>query len=324
MNKDWLDFLTSHHGTVSEFGDIQSPDPNALNNTISALSNLAILKITGDDASQFLQGQLTCNINDLNEKNSFFSAFCNAKGRVITSLLILKNNNDFLIVLPKRLLDKVCKKLQMYILRSDVQINDMSDTFCLLGINTESNHETVDFTVDNSDAITLKLPGHHSRLLVIVASTQANIFWSKQIQEQNLTPCSSTIWDYQDISAGIPWLSQESSEQYIPQMLNIDKLGGISFNKGCYTGQEIVARTHYLGKSKRELFLAECDRSANIALGTQLLSDESSPSTAKILSIQSNINYHRFLLVMPSADAELKNLTLNNENQDKINIINFQ
>ena len=92
MNIDWIDFLKSNNATISENLEIQFPKKQqAATNSITALAHLAIIKITGKDAAQFLQGQLTCNVNDLTDSNSFFAAFCNAKGRAISTLLILKN-----------------------------------------------------------------------------------------------------------------------------------------------------------------------------------------------------------------------------------------
>jgi len=321
MNTDWIEFLEKNSAIQTE--------SNQETETICALSNLAILKVSGKDSSQFLQGQLACNINDLTNNNSFFSVFCNAKGRAITTLLILKSEEGYLLVLPHQLIEKVSQKLRMYILRSDVQINDMSETHCLMGLTTNTptlltSLPETDFAVSQQPELAIKLPSLTSRYLIIATISQATSFWSQLTDKHNISPCSSQKWDYQDISAGIPWLTLTSSEVYIPQMLNIDKLGGISFNKGCYTGQEIIARTHYLGKAKRALFIAECDINTNVDTDTQLMIDETTSSNSQILSIQTNGQHKKLLIVMPTSDAELKNLTLNNSNQDKISIIDFQ
>ena len=153
---------------------------------------------------------------------------------------------------------------------------------------------------------------------------QAITHWTQLTQEQDFIITNSTHWNYQDISAGIPWLTLTSSEEYIPQMLNIDKLGGISFNKGCYTGQEIIARTHYLGKAKRELFLAECEITAMLGSESKIISSQIQNLSGKIISFQNNQQKIRLLAVIPSANAELKTLQLNNLDQTRINIIDFQ
>ena len=329
MNIDWIDFLKSNNAAISDNLKIQFPTKQqAATNSITALAHLAIIKITGKDAAQFLQGQLTCNVNDLTDSNSFFAAFCNAKGRAISTLLILKNADEFLVVLPVELVEKVSNKLKMYILRADVQLHDVSNKFCLIGINTDNAELLASFPKDsfamtNGSEITIKFPVNN-RYLIISPVDHAPTLWTRLTTDHGLIACNSDSWLYQDISSGIPWLTQASSEQYIPQMLNIDKLGGISFKKGCYTGQEIIARTHFLGKAKRELFLAECNSDTILDEKTHIMTDESEKAIGHILAFQSNNQNHRILVVLPIADVNLKNLILNNSNQAKISIINFQ
>jgi len=330
MNADWIDFLKSNNASFLENAEISfTNNQQNKTNTIAALAHFSILKVTGSDATSFLQGQLTCDINELSKNNSFFAAFCNAKGQTICTLLILKNNNDFLIVLPSDLIEKVTQKLQMYIMRSDVQIINRTDEFCITGLNTEkpstlSTLPESDFAVSHAKQIFIKLPLHSNRYLVICRPQDMISLCSDLINEFDFNFCNSNIWVDQDISAGIPWLSEASSEKYIPQMLNIDKLGGISFTKGCYTGQEIIARTHYLGKSKRALFLTLCNNTEDIRVGTPIFINDSEQTIGKVLSLQSNHQQTKMLTILQSTDIELKNLILNNSNQDKINIIDFQ
>lgn len=329
MNLAWVTFLKSNNTFFPE--NLTNPLPDSLKNNdhlITALPHLATLQITGSDANTFLQGQLSCDINELTESKSFFTAFCNAKGRTISTLLVIKRTNDFILLLPTELLEKVSKKLQMYIMRSDVQLKNMQDDLCLIGTNTTNTFPDFpqeNFTVSHKNgAIFIKLPFGINRCLIISPASEAISLWKDLTSDSGLVPCHSSLWVEQDISAGIPWLSQKNSEEYIPQMLNIDKLGGISYTKGCYTGQEIIARTHYLGKAKRELFLACCKKPATINIDTQIITDTNEQIVGKVLSLQSN-NYHtKMLVVMHSADTELKNLILNNSNQDKINIMDFQ
>ncbi|MFK5949449.1 MAG: folate-binding protein [Methylococcales bacterium] len=329
MNLTWVTFLKSNNRFFPE--NSTKPLTDSLENNdhlIAALPHLATLQVTGLDANTFLQGQLSCDINELTESKSFFAAFCNAKGRTISTLLIIKRTHDFILLLPVELLEKVSKKLQMYIMRSDVQLNNMQDELCLIGINSTNTFPEFpqeNFAVSHKNgAILIKLPLRDNRHLIISPASEAISLWKGLTSNSALVPCHSSLWVEQDISAGIPWLNQENSEEYIPQMLNIDKLGGISYTKGCYTGQEIIARTHYLGKAKRELFLAYCKKAAIISIGTQIITDTNEQIVGKVLSLQSN-NYHtKMLVVMHSADTELKNLILNNSNQDKINIIDFQ
>ncbi len=325
MNEDWVNFLKSNNAFPAE-------DP--INNktvghqTITALQHLAILKVTGADAATFLQGQLTCNINELTEQKACFTAFCNAKGRAISTLLIFKTSTGFLIILPQALISKVSQKLQMYIMRSAVKLEDVSNELCIMGVNTQqpdtlTSPLTEPFSIYQDKGIYIKFP-YHNRYLVISTPLQAIALWSDLTTKQAFIASTDSSWVEQDISAGIPWLTQESSEGYIPQMLNIDKLGGISFNKGCYTGQEIIARTHYLGKTKRELFLAYCDETNDITIDTPIMTDISEQIAGNILSLHSNGQQTKLLIVLRSTDLEAKNLILNNLNKDKLYLTDFQ
>jgi len=330
MNAEWIDFLKINNASVINDSEILFTDSqHAITDHIAAVPTLSILKITGADVAHFLQGQLTCNINDLSDSNSFFAAFCNAKGRTISTLLIVKNLDSYLLLIPLELIDVVSKKLQMYILRSDVQIQNVTNELCLLGITTTNNEllpnpPKIDFATNNSSEIVIKLPSNDLRYLIISSAKQAIILWTQLTQDKNVKAASSTSWNYQDISAGIAWLSLATTEEYIPQMLNIDKLGGISFNKGCYTGQEIIARTHYLGKTKRELFLAECEITAMLDSENKIFSEHKQDSLGKIISFQKYGQKLRFLIVIPVTAAELNGLKLDNQAQNKINILVFQ
>jgi folate-binding protein YgfZ len=329
MNIDWIDFLNSNGTTLTANSELQLQEKQAVStNSITALTDLSIIKITGKDASQFLQGQLTCNIKELIESNSYFTAFCNAKGRTISTLLILKIEDGFLCLLPDELVEKVITKLRMYILRSDVQLRDETDELCLLGLTTNNSDllpdlPKTDFAVSNHSEIIIKLPSTFSRYLIISPFLKAKSIWSS-LTRYNLSICHPNTWKYLDISAGLPWLTKNTSEEFIPQMLNIDKLGGLSFNKGCYTGQEIIARTHYLGKAKRELFLAECHITAMLESDIQIISSNTDKSIGKVLSIQCDGQKNRMLIVIPTTDAELSNLRLDNANKNIISIIDYQ
>jgi len=331
MNSDWLNFLKSNNAIFNEDSIPYTPiNQEKEHHTLAALTHLSTIKVTGSDAKSFLQGQLTCDINELTESKSFFAAFCSAKGRTISTLLVIKRSDDFLLVLPTELLKKVSQKLQMYIMRSDVQLQNMQDEYCLLGVNsltpdTFASTPQQDFDVQHkNDSTYIKFPLRDNRYLIISTVPQAILLWTNLTVNDALIPCSPSLWIEQDICAGIPWLSIENSEEYIPQMLNIDKLGGISFTKGCYTGQEIIARTHYLGKAKRELFLASCKNLSPITVDTPIITNINEQIIGKVLSLQSNGEQTNMLTVMQSTDTELKDLILNNSNQDKINIIDFQ
>ncbi len=315
MNPDWKDFLDTQKAVFLDDGSIQFTETeDSLDTGIFPVSQLAVLRVAGEDAEQFLQGQLTCNIKELNENNSFFAAFCNAKGRALTTLLVFKKNDEFWLILPAALREKVQKKLQMYVLRSRVQLTDASEELCITGLSLSKEQAgKADLPAENfarkDDFI--KLPG--SRYLVAADPETSIGHWAFWL-ENGIAPHDSRQWHYLDISSGIAWLDADSSEEYIPQMLNIDRLGGISFNKGCYTGQEVVARTHYLGKAKRALFVGEC--AANIEKDGHNVLNDNGETVGKIIDLESFGDMQIFLIIMQTVASENSNLKLDNENRD--------
>lgn len=286
-----------------------------LENRFFPLDHLTVLEVAGEDAGKFLQGQLTCNINELTTDKASFAAFCNAKGRVISTLMILKHNAVFQLILPASLLDKVKNKLQLYILRSKVQLHDQSQRVKLIGLT--SPHQVDDsglnddlMAISLSPVPTIRLPSSTPRYLCLVAQDTVTSF-TASLQQQGYSRGESNLWRYLDISSGIPWFELSQSELYTPQMLNIDKLGGISFNKGCYTGQEIVARTHFLGHSKRELVLAESDLVlADEMQQPDVLDMITSEKVGSILIKQSYQGKTRLLTVLQTVDAPAKHFIL--------------
>jgi len=284
----------------------------------------ATLKVTGSDAGRFLQGQLTCNIDELADNTASIAAFCNAKGRVISTLLIIKTETDYLVILPSSLADVVQKKLQMYILRSQVTIQVASD-LQMIGLTTEQTPSEMlaaerTFPCEACDGlIFVKMPSDKQRFLCIGS---AEALTTLPLQKIETASCEE--WQYQDISNGIPWFDISQSEQYIPQMINIDKLGGISFSKGCYTGQEIVARTHYLGKSKRQMHLGECNSPSPVDSALPALNPETNEKCGDILVSQTLGHATRLLLVLQSVDDTSKSIILGDVDRTAIRLLPFE
>lgn len=287
---------------------------SSINSRIFHLNYLAVIEVSGADSAKFLQGQLTCNINDLSDSQASIAAFCTAKGRVISSLIIIKTADGFCLLLPASLLDKVLKKLQMYVLRSAVKLVDQRQQWAVYGLQTQesANPEQPVFSVNQADFITIKLPSAVSRYLMI-----------KPIQSPvTVNQTSDDAWRYQDIVDGLPWFEFEQSEQYTPQMLNIDQLGGISFTKGCYTGQEIVARTHYLGKAKRSLFAAQSNQLLALPCdGCSVLDSQTQQTVGHVLTAQHYQQQTYLLIVLQVADVGSPSLVLDDQQHSVITLI---
>jgi folate-binding protein YgfZ len=288
---------------------------SSINSQIFNLDYLAVIEVSGADSAKFLQGQLTCNVNDLSDSQASIAAFCTAKGRVISSLIIIKTANGFCLLLPASLLDKVLKKLQMYVLRSAVKLVDQRQQWAVYGLQTQAsaNPEEPVFSVNQADFITIKLPSVLSRYLMI-----------RPIQSPSSVNQVSNddAWRYQDIVDGLPWFEFEQSEQYTPQMLNIDQLGGISFTKGCYTGQEIVARTHYLGKAKRSLFAGQSNQLLALPCeGFVVLDSQTQQTVGHVLTAQHYLQQTYLLIVLQVADVDSPSLVLDDQQRSVITLI---
>lgn len=252
MNPNWKNFLLANNADLLSDTHLHFPHSES-DLRLYPVAHLAVITISGIDAAQFLQGQITCNVHEITATQSSLGAMCTPKGRVISTFLLAKSGDDFLLILPVELLETVKKRLSMYVLRAKVTLTDSSDSLCLLGLTESSN--TAFLATEQQNGVVRVHFGNRS--LIIADEQNISRLWSESVA-QGYQASDSMHWLTLDILAGIPWLSTATSEEFIPQMLNLDKLGGISLTKGCYTGQEIVARTHYLGKAKRALFVAEC------------------------------------------------------------------
>ena len=204
-----------------------------------------IINVSGSDRVAFLQGQLTQNIALLCSSNIHFGALCSPKGRVIASCQLFATKETIHIILPSQMTDIVMQRLNLYKLRSDVFLekNNNAHSFCVQQQDNKS-------TVKNNDYL------ENSYVSRYLEKTSHREFFnylndSKSMIKASETHLNREQWQTARIANGIVDIVPEISEKYTPHMLNLDTLNGVSFNKGCYVGQEIVARTEYIGKVKR-------------------------------------------------------------------------
>lgn len=216
-----------------------------------ALPHLAILDVTGDDAQNFLHAQVPSDIRTLNAERAQISGWCTAKGRLLTTFVLWPIENGYRLVLAADVRDAIAKRLKMYVMRLKVQVTPATDVvYGLLYPGPALNNQTlptIDWQITHIDQLTaVRLDS--SRDLLTGPESELH-----PLVESNSTT-NPVAWMLSDIAQGFPLVTQATSEHYVPQMVNLDKLGGVSFKKGCYPGQEIVARTHYLGKIKRHMY----------------------------------------------------------------------
>jgi folate-binding protein YgfZ len=210
---------------------------------VADLSHNALLAVTGDDAAAFLQAQLTNDVAALDPGMAQWNGWCSAKGRLLATFLLVRRAEGFLLVLPAELAAPIAKRLAMFVLRSKVKIEDVSARYAQRGIIGTRAKPAPMRALEEDGAIVVGLePGRFIAFLPAGAAPAAN------------TPLET--WELASIRSGVPTIVAATQEAFVPQMANFDLVGGVSFKKGCYPGQEIVARTQYRGILKRRMALA--------------------------------------------------------------------
>jgi folate-binding protein YgfZ len=270
-NNDWREFqfiqgAVFNNETIASFGNIQNELLCTQNqNIICDLSHLDLLEISGDDAVTFLQGQVTNDVRLLNGSNAHFTGYCSPKGRLLALFFAFTYEHKLHLQLNHKLLEPISKRLKMYVMRSKVNISNVSDTVVKIGLNgndipellgsffTQIPSQSYESTSAES-ATLIRLTGKTPRFEIICSTERAKVIW--QTLKKQCKPVGRSCWEWLEIQAGIPDIYVQTQEEFVPQMVNLDLLNAINFKKGCYTGQEIVARTHYLGKVKRRTQLA--------------------------------------------------------------------
>lgn len=263
------------------------------------LSHLGLLKLSGEDARSFLQGQVSNDVNALDEKTAHLSAYCSSKGRMLALFLAYMQGDDLFLQFDSSMIDAVAKRLRMYVMRSKVTITDESSTWSRIGISGPDASSLVSNIVDTlpisvygaapfNDGLMVQLPSMagQQRYELLIPTEKAEAI-TNQIADY-FEPIKKSQWDWLDIQAGIPEIYSETQQQFVPQMVNLDLLGGINFKKGCYTGQEIVARTHYLGTVKRRTYLANMATTTSPKAGDKVLNGEQS-EVGQIVRVAPNI-----------------------------------
>ncbi|EXI68942.1 MAG: tRNA-modifying protein YgfZ [Candidatus Accumulibacter adjunctus] len=271
MNANWQELLRASgaridHDQVTDFGDATGELSAAREATVVApLDHLGLLAVSGPDAASFLHGQLTSDVKHLAEGSAQHSAWCSAKGRMLASFLVLHCGPDYFLQLSADLLPFIHKRLSMFVLRSKLSIDDRSGERQLLGVSGPQAERALCAAglpvpatplgmAATAAALIVRLDNRRFELLVKIEA--AAELW-RQLQTQ-ARPVAAAAWQWLDIEAGVPLISGPTREEFVPQMAGFEQLGAVSFRKGCYPGQEIVARTQYLGKVKRHLYRAHC------------------------------------------------------------------
>lgn len=264
--------MTEPHASWPEFLSAQriSAQPaEARAGMMAALTHLGVLSVSGADAENFLHNQLTNDVLELPVGAMHLGGYCSPKGRLLATVIIWKSADGVMLVMPRELLPGIQKRLQMFVLRSKVTLADISEQTVLIGVAVPDAQKISFSDVAGLSAIWPSATGLQ-RALWMGPVESAMHLWNRF--GHTLSPIGANHWRWLDIRAGLPMIVEATREQFVPQMVNFDLVGGVNFRKGCYPGQEIVARSQYLGKLKRRMLLA-CTRAELADAGMEIFSE---------------------------------------------------
>ena len=258
-------------------------------------SETSCLRVSGDDASKFLQGQLSNDVNLIDDNNYQISSYSTNQGKVISINRIFKDNHSYIILLNKDIAEYFVEKISMYILMSKVDLKIEKDykIFGIIGENAKKiSHENniigdkKYLKKDNLWIMNTMNKDIYSNIIICEKDSE-NFF-----RELNINELDFNVSKFIDIISCFLRINKLNKERYIPQVLNLDENNGINFKKGCYTGQEIIARTHYLGKVKKKIFIIK-HTSSKIDINDKIY-DENDESVGEVIS--NNINSKDFTI----------------------------
>jgi folate-binding protein YgfZ len=261
------------------------------------LSRYSLLRFSGIDAQTFLQGQLTCDVAALQAGSSTYGGYCTPKGRLLATFLLWFAGGNYTMLLPSALAEPIRKRLMMYVLRAKVKVEDITPDHACVGVhgadaaqNLAAVPERLHGVVERDGVTVIELPV--ARYLTVMPRAQVNLADGDE------------AWSGLDIAAGIAFITPATQEEFVPQMVNLDLIGGLSYSKGCYPGQEIVARTHYLGKLKQRMYRASVPAPASA--GDKLYCAEFGDQSGGMVvtAVRSAEGRHELLAVMQAAHAQ--------------------
>ena len=268
----------------------------------TTLPSLGVIKIDGTDSIKFLQGQLTINPEKLEAGASSLAAVCNPQGRIIGLFWIVRNADDFFLVLPRDNVENTLTHMKKYAVFFKTTIEDSSDNHILVGLDDSTSsqltNEMVRFPVKPE-----------SKLSIAILQNDGQDLQSLESESSG----DESDWFYLLAKQGVPWISSDASSLFLPHYLNLPALEAVDFTKGCFTGQEVIARMQYKGKLKTHLQTLESAQLAHIAAGTKVMAAEK--SAGEVVCSASNTEKMSMLLcVLKDSYLDQEKFHLNQEN----------
>lgn len=288
------------------------------------LEHYGLIRGSGEQASAFLQGQFGNDLAKVDAHHHQLNCYSNPKGRLLAIFRVFMQTEHYYLRMSKDIIEATLSRLKMFVLMSKVTLDDVSDSMCGLGVGGEGAARLIAKvlgeapsevdTLSTLDGVSvLRIPGIEERFEIYaererIASIEASLAGQCQVINEG-------AWMLGEIMAGIPTIFTQTREAFIAQMTNLQLIDGLSFKKGCYPGQEIVARMHYLGKLKRRMYLADIHTVTPPPPGVDIFSGDSASLVGKIVdarTLQGQPTYA--LCVLNIASAETDNLHLETPN----------
>ncbi len=306
---------------MSHSSDTHKPDTPLI---LTPLDHLGLLRIEGLDSRKFLQGQITNDTLMINDQQLLHGAHCTAKGRMLANFDAFSfENNELYVRLYRDVLPKLQQSLAKYIVFSKAELSDESSKFNAYGLMGTKAVQVA------SEVLNIDLSDRRAAIsadgIIALKVDEARVeIWLPQNNEQTLSVLTSKIssegiaeqWIGADISAGQGWITEATCEEFLPQALNLDhpQINGINFKKGCYTGQEIVARMHYKGKSKRHMYHFSSSVSSDLKAGSALYNGDAK-AVGQIINLVSDHSGTSLLANVKDDDLKGGVLYLDNAGQ---------
>jgi len=285
----WLNFLKEQGAQFSDapelkvlaFGNAATQD-TVRTNFVAPLTHLGLIAATGEEAAHFLHNQLTNDVEHLGDVDARLAGYCSPKGRLLTDMLIWKNADGIMLQLPREIQAAIQKRLQMFILRAKAKLADVSEERAVLGLAGPAVASVlmpwfptlpvaIYGKVESEAGTLIRHPNSFEtpRYQWITKPETAIEAWPALTEVLQAT--GADAWRLAEIDSGVPHITNATQEQFVPQMINFELIGGVNFKKGCYPGQEIVARSQYLGKLKRRMLRASIEATDALP-GTEIFS----------------------------------------------------
>ncbi len=337
MSNNWKQFLISQGAQIEGsqtvyFGDNSSNTQSEKTAAVSSahvlcdLSHYGLISAVGPEAETFLQNQFCNDVRNISKLQSQLNAYCTPKGRVLAFFRLFQRDEHYYLRLPHEIIEPTLSRLRMFVLMTKITLENASNSLVRIGFSGPQAEQrlnkilgvaptSIDESSQTKSLTIIRIPGIQPRFEIYGEEAAIQILW-KQLAE-DAKPIGSGSWQLLDIHAAIPDIFPQTQESFVPQMVNMQAINALSFKKGCYPGQEIVARMHYLGKLKRRMYIAHTEDDTVPAPGDSLFTEESKSEQGigKVVNAQASPEGGTDLLaVIEINSAEQHTLHLKNAN----------